>query len=158
MDKKLLEKAQHEKQELKDRIKNYESEHEMAHLKGLEILVIDDDINFINLIETHLKKLGVKNIQCASTEIEAISNLTKGIPDLIILDVMLPSINGFSMAKIAREVCKLPVPILYVTANRNFKQEFKILEDLQNTDHIFKPIDKNLLAQKIRELISHYRR
>ncbi len=148
----LLDQLSKEKQELKDKVKNFEAEKEWAHLKDKSLLIIDDDPDFIELITTLLKKIGMNEVHCVSSEIEAISYLTNNSPDLILLDVMLPKINGFSMGKIIREMSHSNIPILYITANKNFRQDFNLVED-KLSDHLYKPIDRNLLAKKINELI-----
>lgn len=147
-----LKKALKDKDELRSSIKNIAIEQEMSYLKDKQILVIDDSIETLNLIEKFCNLFKLSSVKTAINEIEAIQKITEDRPDLIIIDIMLPSINGFSMGSIVREICKVDTPILYITSNRSFKKDLQLLDD-SNFDYMFKPIDINLLKEKIKKLL-----
>lgn len=78
------------------------------------ILIVDDEKNITSLLEIVLKKEGFKNIFIAETGAEAIIKNDTYRPDIIILDVMLPDMNGFEVCSIIREYSM--VPILFLSA------------------------------------------
>ncbi len=117
------------------------------------IMIIDDDPDSVRLFELSLRPLGYQ-IDKAYCGTEALKLLTKNLPDLILLDVLLPDTHGFEICRIIKE--KLPedefIPIIMVTALN--RREDKI-EGLQAgaDDFISKPIDIPELVAKINAML-----
>lgn len=117
----------------------------------MKVLIMDDNKNNIDLIKTVLQD-GLENIEIIySTDgKEAIKLAKKDLIDLIILDIMMPDIDGFKVAKILQHSKKTKdIPIVFVTANfcdQDFaKQGFKAGSYCCMT----KPIDKNQLINRV---------
>lgn len=64
-----------------------------------KILVVDDEVDLLQMIETTLNTEGFTNVLTAISGDEALSLFCSENPDLILLDVMLPDMNGFSLLK-----------------------------------------------------------
>ena len=80
------------------------------------ILVVDDEASIRRILETRLKMVGYEVITAADGE-EALEMYSKHNPDLIILDVMMPKINGFKICRLLKYDSKYKnIPILMVTA------------------------------------------
>lgn len=79
----------------------------------LKILVVDDDIEILNLVSIYLSNEGYEIIK-ATNGCEAISKINNEKPKLVILDVMLPDIDGIEVCRKIRE--KLNVPIIILSA------------------------------------------
>lgn len=94
------------------------------------IFIIDDDENILNMFKNMLKKenYNLFLFDNASEPLEKIKNKIE--PDLIILDIMMPVMNGFDFIRILRkEFDKINIPIIIVTAKDLTKEEFKELND-----------------------------
>lgn len=107
------------------------------------ILVVDDEKMIRNLLNINLTKEGYKVIE-ATDGLEAVDLATKVFPDLILLDVMLPKLDGLSVCKRIKNI--MNVPILMVTAKDTEVDKILGLE-LGADDYVTKPFS-------IRELIA----
>ncbi len=112
------------------------------------ILVIDDDITTIKLIATTLKD--EFNVIIATTAADGL-NLSSSLPDLILLDVMMPEINGYELCRQLKEN-KLTqnIPVVFVTALSDTANQVKGFE-IGAIDYITKPIETSIL--KMRECV-----
>ena len=109
-----------------------------------KILVVDDERNIVELIRLYMEKEGFETI-CAYTGDEALSKFREEKPDLIVLDLMLPGIDGW---QVCREIRKTSaVPIIMLTAKSETFDKVLGLE-LGADDYITKPFEaKELLAR-----------
>lgn len=82
--------------------------------KQKKILLVDDEQDILNLVETVLRKEGFDNIRKAETGMEAIDVCKENIPDIIVLDIMLPDMDGHEVCKKIREFSN--VPIIFLSA------------------------------------------
>lgn len=79
------------------------------------ILVVDDEASLREAMETVLKEEGL-NVLTAKNGMEAVQIATKGIPDLIILDIAMPDISGIEVARLLKEQEKTSaIPIIFLT-------------------------------------------
>ena len=124
----------------------------MAHLrsKGL-ILVVDDESDILELIQFNLVREGYSIIGCESGE-EAIEQLQISRPDLIILDLMLPGIDGYEVAKEVRSHSETKdIPIIMLTAKGEESDEVIGLE-LGADDYITKPFSPRILSARVKAI------
>ncbi len=117
-----------------------------------KILLIDDDTMFISLVKNRLKSNGYE-VVTASEAPAGLEIAMKGSPDLIILDVMMPIINGYNICRLLKSEadCK-DIPIILLTA-RSAEDDQKIGQEVGADAYLFKPLDTNALLNKIRELL-----
>ena len=78
------------------------------------LLLVDDELDWLKMLSDILKDAGFQKILMAATGKEAVAEAKKGKPDLIILDVMLPDKDGFSLMEQLRSFTD--VPIIFLTA------------------------------------------
>ena len=118
---------------------------------GKDILIIDDNEDNLFLLRLVLEILGCK-VRSACNGEEGIAKVYQAIPDLIILDLMMPDISGIEVIKRLKANRKLPhIPIMLLTANVNlFKEEAIALCD----ELFYKPFDVEHLLSKVRFLLS----
>ena len=112
----------------------------MAH-----ILIVEDDLDIQNLLKNFLQEVGYKTT-IASDGIEAISFFSSAHFDLVLLDIMLPKIDGFTVCELIRKQSQ--VPIIMLTALNGEEEQIKGL-DLQVDDYITKPFSMPILIRKI---------
>lgn len=116
------------------------------------ILVVDDQIPNIELLEAFLIPQGYDMIRAQSGD-EALSALKEHAIDLILLDVMMPGMNGFELTRRVREIPSLrQLPIMLVTALREKDDHLKGVE-AGCDDFISKPVDKIELLVRVRALL-----
>lgn len=109
------------------------------------ILVVEDDQDIQELLWEVLKEAGYA-VMAANDGMEAMDLFAKGSYDLILLDVMLPKIDGFGVCELIRKQSQ--VPIIMLTALGGEEEQIRGL-DLQVDDYITKPFSLPILIRKI---------
>ncbi len=109
-----------------------------------KILVVDDDYNIADLIRLYLEKEQYQ-VQTCGTGKGAIEAFHVWTPDLVILDIMLPEIDGFEICKQIRKVSRIPV-IMLTARGETFDKVLGL--ELGADDYLVKPFEpKELLAR-----------
>lgn len=114
-----------------------------------QILVVEDDLDIQELLENHLRGAGY-SVALASDGVEAISLFSQHEFDLVLLDIMLPKIDGYGVCELIRKQSQ--VPIVMVTALDSEADQIKGL-DLQIDDYITKPFSMPILKRKIAAIL-----
>ena len=81
----------------------------MEDLKHKKLLIVDDESDLREMVEGFLRKEGFTRIFQAATCAEALRNIRAAKPDLVIMDIMLPDGDGFSLLKSLRQFSSVPV-------------------------------------------------
>jgi len=117
-----------------------------------KILLVDDEQDILEFLSYNLKKEGY-NVSTASNGKEAVEVAKKENPDLIILDVMMPDMDGIETCQKIREIPKLKdVMIAFLTArNEDYSQIAGF--DVGGDDYINKPIKPRVLISRIKALL-----
>ncbi|OEF98004.1 response regulator transcription factor [Desulfuribacillus alkaliarsenatis] len=114
-----------------------------------KILVVEDEHKIQRFIRANLVA-SKYNVITASDGQEAIDMFEQNLPDLILLDIMLPKLNGFQVLEKIREFSS--VPIVVITAKGNLADVLKGLE-LGADDYIVKPFDIQELLARIKTVL-----
>ena len=109
------------------------------------ILIVEDDLDIQDLLRNFLQEVGYE-ITIASDGMEAIALFSSAHFDLILLDIMLPKIDGFTVCELIRKQSQ--VPIIMLTALNGEEEQIRGL-DLQVDDYITKPFSMPILVRKI---------
>lgn len=109
------------------------------------ILVVEDDMDIQELLKNFLQEVGYE-IVLAGDGAEALSLFSASPFDLVLLDVMLPKIDGFVVCELIRKQSQ--VPIIMLTALSGEEEQIRGL-DLQVDDYITKPFSMPILIRKI---------
>lgn len=110
-----------------------------------KILIVEDDLDIQDLLKNFLQEVGYETT-IARDGMEAISLFSSAHFDLILLDIMLPKIDGFTVCELIRKQSQ--VPIIMLTALNGEEEQIKGL-DLQVDDYITKPFSMPILIRKI---------
>ncbi len=113
------------------------------------ILVVDDERGLVRIIRLNLEQDGFEVFE-ASNGAQAMDRLRAVIPDLVLLDVMMPDLDGFTVLKMIREVGNTPVIML--TAKGEEADKVKGLE-LGADDYVTKPFSPKELTSRIRAVL-----
>jgi two-component system alkaline phosphatase synthesis response regulator PhoP len=124
----------------------------MMKKKDIKILLVDDEQDILEIVGYNLSQEGYQ-ITTASNGIEAVSMAKKHLPNLIIMDVMMPEMDGMEACEIIRKIPELEnVIITFLTArSEDYSQVagFEVGAD----DYITKPIKPKLLVSKVKALL-----
>jgi len=118
-----------------------------------KILVVDDEPNIIELAKLYLERDGYQ-VEGVGTGQDALSQLSSFNPDLIVLDLMLPDIDGFEVCRQIR--AKSDVPILMLTARREDIDKIVGLE-MGADDYSTKPFNPRELVARVKAILRRYR-
>lgn len=119
------------------------------------ILVVDDERDLLDLIEYNLKKEGFKVLKAENGE-EGISKAKEHKPDLILLDIMMPKMDGLEAVEIMRKDEDLKkTPIIFLTARSDEKTEIDGLNK-GGDDYITKPISTTKLVSRIKAVLRRF--
>lgn len=116
----------------------------------VKILLVEDDISLNRTVEIYLKSEGFEVQPCFDGE-EALEKLEQGKFDLILTDIMMPKLDGFSLAEKIRSDNSL-LPIIFMTA-KDDKFSKKLGFKLEIDDYITKPFDLDELVMRIRAVL-----
>jgi DNA-binding response OmpR family regulator len=117
--------------------------------KNRVVLVVDDEERMARFIRLNLEHDGFQVIE-AYRGMQAIEKLRDSMPDLIILDIMMPDIDGFEVLKMVREIST--VPIIMLTAKGEEEDRVKGLE-LGADDYITKPFSPRELVGRVKAVL-----
>jgi two-component system KDP operon response regulator KdpE len=120
----------------------------MADSDGL-ILVVDDEPRMTRFIRMNLELEGYRVIE-AHDGIEALEKARIELPDLIILDVMMPELNGFETLRMLRELSN--VPVIMLTVRDEEEDKIRGLE-LGADDYVTKPFSARELASRVKAVL-----
>jgi DNA-binding response OmpR family regulator len=117
--------------------------------KNRKILVVDDEERMVRFIRLNLEHDGFQVME-AFKGAQAIQKVRDTIPDLILLDVMLPDLDGFEVLKMLREINT--VPVIMLTAKAEEDDRIKGLE-LGADDYITKPFSPRELTSRVKAVL-----
>ncbi len=113
------------------------------------VLIVEDDPDTAKLVSLYLQRDGHK-VLCARDGIEGLRLARDARPDLVVLDLMLPKLNGIGVCRTLRQ--ESTVPIVMVTARVEEEDRLKGL-DLGADDYVTKPFSPRELAARIRAVL-----
>jgi len=114
-----------------------------------KILAVDDEERMLRFIRLNLEHDGFQVIEAIKGH-EALEKMRTGMPDLILLDVMLPDIDGFEVLKMIREIST--VPVIMLTAKGEEDDRVKGLE-LGADDYVTKPFSPRELVSRVKAVL-----
>ena len=116
---------------------------------SVKILVIEDDLYIQELIKEFLKAQNYY-VEVAADGMEGYRKFQQGTFDLVLLDIMLPSMNGYSVCQMIRS--HRPTPVIILTALSEEKDQLKAFE-LEADDFISKPFSFNVLVKRVEAVL-----
>jgi len=116
------------------------------------ILIVDDDLHIRELIKVFLSKEGFAVYEAADG-VEALAKLETIKVDMVILDIMMPNMDGWQLCRELRE--SYDIPLLMITAKGETSQKIKGFE-LGTDDYLVKPFDPLELVARVKALLKRY--
>lgn len=119
---------------------------------SMKIMVVDDDKNILELVSIYLEKEGFEVIKETDGE-TALKDFESKLPNLVILDLMLPGTDGMSFCREARKISN--VPIIMLTAKGETQDKVAGLETGAD-DYIVKPFEPKELIARVKAVLRRY--
>lgn len=120
---------------------------------GSRVLVVDDEPMVCEVVTAYLKRDGFR-VETAADGKQALAAIERAVPDLVVLDVMLPNIDGFDVLTRIRRMND--VPIILLTARTEEADRVLGLE-LGADDYVVKPFSPRELAARVRSVLRRAR-
>lgn len=113
----------------------------------MKIIIVDDNKDVTYSLKKSLESMG-KGYECreAYSGVECLELVKKDKPDMVLLDIMMPKMDGWAVAEALQP---LNIPVLFITGKANMVQEAKA----RKIDFLIKPIDMKELDNKIQEVM-----
>jgi adenylate cyclase len=116
------------------------------------ILVVDDVPDNVEILQMRLQSQGYE-VVTARDGVEAVEKTRELLPDLVLLDIMMPKMDGIETMKLLKADPKLPfIPVILVTAKADGKDVIAGLES-GGDDYLTKPVDQAALSARVRAML-----
>src|SRR5690625_322397 len=119
--------------------------------KMIKILAVDDDEKILNLVSIHLSRSGYTVLK-AKNGVGALELIEEDIPDIAVVDVMMPKMDGFTLTKKLRE---MDIPVLLLTAKGELEDKEKGFL-AGSDDYVVKPFEPKELVFRIQAILRRY--
>ncbi len=117
-----------------------------------KILIVEDNPDLISILQVQLENKGYDTVQAVNGK-KAVDMATAQLPDLIVMDIMMPQMNGLEATRLIRQNPKTrSIPILAATAKITIADKEECLQSGCN-DHIDKPFTTKELVSRIEKLL-----
>jgi DNA-binding response OmpR family regulator len=119
-----------------------------------EILIVEDEPNIAEVVQLYLRRAGFQ-VQVMRDGSEALELLERHLPDLLILDIMLPGVDGFYILRWLRD--RSDTPVIFITARREEMDRIAGLE-MGADDYVVKPFSPQELVSRVRAVLRRFQR
>ncbi|MEY4423914.1 MAG: hypothetical protein RLZZ258_1017 [Actinomycetota bacterium] len=119
-------------------------------MENIKVLIVDDEPNIRDLLSTSLRFAGF-SVHAVANGADAVNAAEKGNPDIILLDVMLPDMNGFSVTKKIRSM-GINAPVLFLTARDETEDKITGLT-VGGDDYMTKPFSLDEIVARINAIL-----
>ncbi len=119
-------------------------------MENVKVLIVDDEPNIRDLLSTSLRFAGF-SVHAVANGADAVTAAEKGNPDIILLDVMLPDMNGFSVTKKIRSM-GINAPVLFLTARDETEDKITGLT-VGGDDYMTKPFSLDEIVARINAIL-----
>lgn len=121
-----------------------------------KVLVVDDEVNITQILEFSIGSEGYEVLSASNGE-EAVEKARREQPDLIILDIMMPRIDGYETCRILKaNPLTRNIPVVLLTA-KGRDIDKRLGYEVGATDYIIKPFSPGKLIERIHELLVNAR-
>lgn len=118
----------------------------------IQVLVVDDDSNILDLVSIQLTQAGYTVIKAKNAD-EALEKMEEQQPDIAVVDVMMPGMNGYELTKIIRD--EFDIPVLLLTAKGELEDKERGFS-AGSDDYVVKPFEPKELLFRINAILRRY--
>lgn len=118
-----------------------------------KVLIVEDDSDLVEVLELNLKKYGYEVDHAYDGE-QALKKVQEFRPDIIILDIMLPKLNGKVLSQQLKSDPKTKdIPIIGISGKIGIKEVLMVDNQLIVSSFFYKPVQTSLLVKEIKKLL-----
>lgn len=118
-----------------------------------KILIADDEKDIVDLISMYLEREGYETVG-ARDGLEALEKITGEKPDLVVLDIMMPKLDGHSLnIKLKENPGTKNIPVIIITGKGHLREIIMAKKDIPVADYLEKPFNIKELSEKIKNVI-----
>lgn len=122
-------------------------------MKNSRIMMVDDEPINMEVLQIHLQAEGYTNFTATSDSESAVQMMRENLPDILLLDLNMPVVNGFDILSSMRSDTKLKlIPVVVLTSSDDSETKLKALS-LGANDFLSKPVDSSELALRLRNTL-----
>ena len=121
-------------------------------MANTKIFIVDDDANICELLRICLEKEGYDTV-IANDGLSAISTFKEETPDLVLLDIMMPKVDGWQVCREIRKVSNIPI-IMLTAKSETFDKVLGL--ELGADDYMVKPVESKELIARIKAVLRRY--
>lgn len=115
------------------------------------ILIVDDDIDLSQTLKVRLETTPDCVVSTAQNGEEALRFIQRSVPDLIVMDVLMPKMDGLTTLKAINKLSEKKVPVIIITGKAIMTKDAFELEGA--CDFFVKPVDGIQLAKRVKEIL-----
>ncbi|MBI4368911.1 MAG: response regulator [Elusimicrobia bacterium] len=120
-----------------------------------KILIVDDEPDVRFVLRTALERAGY-SIDEAKDGLEALAKIAQALPDAILLDVMMPKMDGFSVhQKLKENPAWASVPVVIITGKGYMKEFMELRQDLAVAAYLEKPFPVSMIIGKLQDIFGN---
>ncbi|MDX1763747.1 MAG: response regulator, partial [bacterium] len=124
------------------------------HMTNATIMIVDDEPITMEVVQAFLEEVGYSQFVLVDKSPEAMGVLEKEIPDILLLDLVMPEVSGFEILSAVRQHPKLNhLPVIVLTSSTDTESKLRVL-DLGATDFLAKPVDQSELCLRVRNTLA----
>jgi CheY-like chemotaxis protein len=117
-----------------------------------KVLIVDDEPFNVDYLEQELEECNYELITAANGR-EALDKIQRELPDLVLLDLMMPVLDGFAvLTQLKADPNLREIPVIIISAANNSRSVVRGIR-MGAEDYITKPIDEKLLIQKVKDYL-----
>lgn len=140
--------------EEKSAVNSFTTQESIARSRNIKILVVDDDNDTLFTVGEILQNLGYE-ISFASNGIECLNAIEKNHPEIILLDIMMPKMDGFETIKKIRSITRYNSIIVIALTAHAMLDDKHIIESTGFNDLITKPVNSTTIQLKIQQALAN---
>ena len=122
-----------------------------AAIRKMKVLLVEDEADIRSLVSAQFEHRGFTGLAPAASAAEAIEHLRREMVDLVLLDLVLPDVDGLEL--LSKLVDEYVLPVVVVTCRDDKKTQMRALET-GASDYLVKPFDADLLILKVEKLLA----
>jgi len=126
----------------------------LEEIMAKKILIVDDEKDVVEVIAMYLEKEDYE-VASAFDGLEALEKITNEKPDLVILDVMMPKLDGHSLnIRLKENPETKDIPVIVITGKGHLKEIITARKDVTIVDYLEKPFQMQELLEKIKKVFT----
>ena len=122
----------------------------------MKVLIIDDDADIRSIVQLSLSRVGGMDVIEAASGVEGLRKAREEAPDVILLDMMMPTMDGLeTLAALRVQPATAGTPVIFLTA-KGRKDQFERMTPLGAVGVLIKPFDPRTLSDDVRALVTQH--